>query len=138
MQIVDEEYAVYNLFHHTDAFNVEYPQLTIADKLQCLENFDRIDPLFGKTGVSGVMLAKCTCTDSYRSMCCVESIVFSMLFSPELVVPNTDQLKEKTKAKVTPFNAADLRKKENSERQGCISGTTNVGPQHSEIQIYDA
>ncbi len=52
MQIVDEEYAEHNeLFHHTDAFNVEYPQLTIADKLQCLENFDRIDPLSQKCGV---------------------------------------------------------------------------------------
>ncbi len=65
----------------------------------------------------GEMLAKCTCNDSYRKFCCVESIVFSMLFtvfSPELVVPSTErtkQLKEKSKEKVNPFNAADIRKK---------------------------
>jgi hypothetical protein len=64
MQIVDQEYAMYkDLFQCTDAFNVEYPQITNADKLQCLENFDRIDPLPYKCGV---MLAKRTCNDTYR------------------------------------------------------------------------
>jgi hypothetical protein len=60
----------------TQTFNVEYPQITIADKLQCLENFDRIDPLPVKCGV---MLAKSICNDSYRKFCCIESIMFSML-----------------------------------------------------------
>ncbi len=59
MPIVDEQHAVNSaLFHHTDTFNVAYPHIIIAEKLRCLENFDRIDPLSHKCGV---MLAKCTC-----------------------------------------------------------------------------
>ena len=67
------------------------------------------------------MLAKCTCNDNYRKFCCVESIVFSMLYSPELIVPSTErskQLKEKTKVTVTLFNAADLRKKTIANNKG--------------------
>jgi hypothetical protein len=48
MQLVDEEHATYrdnDLFHCTDSFNADHPQITIADKLRCLENFDRIDLL---------------------------------------------------------------------------------------------
>jgi hypothetical protein len=117
MQIVDEEYEMYKgLFHRTADFNKEFPHMAIADTLDCIENFDRIEPLKKKCGE---MLARCTCNDSYRKFCCVESIVFSMLFSPELVVPSTErikQLKEKSKEKVNPFNAADIRKR-NAEKE---------------------
>jgi hypothetical protein len=73
MQIDDKEYEMYSvLFNCTDAINVEYPHITIADKLQCLENFNQIEPFTHKCGV---MLAKCTCSNSYRKFCCVETIV---------------------------------------------------------------
>jgi hypothetical protein len=97
-QIVHEKYEMYNdLFHGTAGFNVEYPQISITDTLQSLANIDRIDPLSCKCGA---ILAKCTCNDSYPKLCCVESLVFSKLYSPELVVQSTErskQLKEKTK-----------------------------------------
>lgn len=112
MQIVDEEYAMYKvLFHETAEFHNKFPHMSIEETLDCMENFNRIEPLKKKCGD---MLARCTCNDSYRKFCCVESIVFSMLFSPDLVVPSTErikQLKEKIKEKVNPFNAAAIRKK---------------------------
>ena len=47
-------------------------------------------------------------------MCCVETVVFSMLFDPNLKVPSTKrgiQVKEKEKKKVvTPWSAAALGK----------------------------
>ncbi len=46
-----------------------------------------------------------------------------MLCSPSLVVPSTDcsrQLKEKTKVKVNPFNAAALRKKKTAKDKGAV------------------
>ena len=121
MRKVDEQHAVFHaLFHRTDTFNDEYPDMTIADKLQCMENFDRVDPLQYKCGV---MLAKCTCNASYRDFCCVESLVFSMLYSPELVVPSayrSKQLKEKTKALVNPFNASKIRKEKQSKDKAVV------------------
>jgi hypothetical protein len=69
------------------------------------------------------MLAKCTCNDSYRNFCCVESIVFSMLFSPSLGVPSTDrskQLKEKIKVHVYPFNASEIRKQQLTKDKGVV------------------
>jgi hypothetical protein len=141
MQIVDEQHAVYNaLFHHTDTFNVAYrdPQITIAGKLQCLENFDRIDPLPLKCGV---MLTKCSCNDSNQKICCVHSFIFSMLFSPNLVVPSTDcskQLKETTKDQVNSFHAAELRNKNIAKEKGVIPEQPMCAPQHSKIQRYDA
>ncbi len=92
-------------------FNVAYPQISVKDKLQCRENFDRIEPISPKCGV---MLAKCPCNDSYQKFCCVESIVFSILYNSELVVPSTErdkQLKAKTKRIFNPFNAAAVRMK---------------------------
>jgi hypothetical protein len=95
---VDEEYALFDaLFHRTVQFTFDYPQISIKDTLQCLEHFDRIEPISSKCGV---MLSKCTFNDSYQKNCCVESIVFSMLYNSELVVPSTErdkQLKAKTK-----------------------------------------
>ena len=85
-----------------------------------MENFDRVDPLEYKCGV---MLAKCTCNASYRNFCCVESLVFSMLYSPELVVPSTvrsKQLKEKTKVVVNPFNAPKIRKEKQSKDKAVV------------------
>ena len=112
MQIVDEEYAMYKvLFHETAEFHNKFPHMSIEETLDCMENFNRIEPLKKKCGD---MLARCSCNDSYRKFCCVESIVFSMLFSPDLVVPSTErikQLKEKIKEKVNPFNADAMRKK---------------------------
>jgi hypothetical protein len=60
------------------------------------------------------MLAKCNCNDSYQKFCFAESIVFSMLYSSELVVQSTErdkQLKAKTKDKGNPFNTTAVRKK---------------------------
>ena len=53
----------------------------------------------------GQLQARCTCNDSFRQYCCVESIVFSMLYNPGLEVPSTKRgtlVKEKTKIPVTP------------------------------------
>ncbi len=44
INIVDEEYALfYSLFHRTAQFKVDYPLISIKEKLQCPENFDRIE-----------------------------------------------------------------------------------------------
>ena len=63
----------------------------------------------------GQLQARCTCNDSFRQYCCVESIVFSMLYNPGLEVPSTKRgtlVKEKTKMPVTPWNAANVRERE--------------------------
>jgi hypothetical protein len=85
--------------------------LEIKDKLDCLDNFDRIEPLPIKCGE---MVAVCSCNDSFRNYCCVESIVFSLLFQPALVPPSkkrSTQLKQKVKEKINPFNAEAVRKR---------------------------
>jgi hypothetical protein len=121
MHIVDERNAVYSaLFHHTDTFNVAFPHITIADKLQRLENFDRIDPLSHKCGV---MLAKCTCNDSYRNFVSNRWCSVCSTAQVSLVVPSTDhskQLKEKTKVQVNPFNASEIRKKKLAKDKGVV------------------
>ena len=125
MKTTSERHAerkVYSqLFHNTDDFNVDFPMLTLKDKLDCMERFDRVAPLSVKCGE---MVANCTCNNSYRSLCCVECVVFSMLFNTELVVPSTDRdtrVKAKTKEKVNPFNAAAVRKKKEEKEARAVS-----------------
>ncbi len=77
------------------------------------------------------MLAKCTCNNSFRKYCCVELLVFNMLYSPEPVVPSTErskQLKEKTKVAVNQFNAADLCKKRAAKDKGVVPVQPNWAP----------
>ena len=109
-----------SLFHRTAEFNTlpEYDErMGIEDKLDALEDFDRIQPMATKIGA---LEARCTCSDSYRKLCCVETVVFSMLFNSDLKVPSTKrgiQVKEKEKKKVvTPWSAAEAAKKKDKSK----------------------
>ena len=117
-----------SLFHRTAEFNTldEYESTDIEDKLDALEDFDRIQPMATKCCA---LEARCTCSDSYRKLCCVETVVFSMLFNSDLTVPSTKrgiQVKEKVKKKaMTPWSAeaeAAAKKKDKSKAPDPPSG----------------
>ena len=119
-----------SLFHRTAELatldEYESKDIDIEDKLDALEDFDRMQPLPKKCGP---IEATCTCSDSYRKMCCVETVVFSMLFNSELTVPSTKrgiQVKEKVKKKaMTPWSAeaeAAAKKKDKSKAPDPPSG----------------
>ena len=68
------------------------------------------------------MLFRCSCLDSHRCMACVDSLAVSMLFDPELTVPDEEragQVKAREKAKaLNPFNIEKERKKRESKEKG--------------------
>jgi hypothetical protein len=125
-----------SLFHSTAEFNTlpEYEYKEIEDKLDALEDFDRIQPMATKCGA---LEARCTCLDSYRKLCCVETVVFSMLFNSDLTVPSTKRgihVKEKEKKKVvTPWSAAEAaaKKKDKSKAPDSPIPPARLGSIHS-------
>ena len=56
------------------------------DALEVMESFVRVTPLATKVGD---MTFLCVCADAYQAYACVESLVLSMLFNPDLEVPDT-------------------------------------------------
>ena len=69
------------------------------------------------------MVWLCSCADAYQSYCCVESVILSLLFNPELEVPDIAslrQLKDRERAaRANPFTAAkfDAEKLKEKERK---------------------
>ena len=70
-----------DLFHCTAQFNTlpEYEHKDLKDKLDALEDFDRIQPMATKYSD---LKAKCACSDCYSKLCCVGTVGFSMLYNP--------------------------------------------------------
>ena len=69
------------------------------------------------------MVWLCSCADAYQSYCCVESVILSLLFNPELEVPDIASLKQlkdrERAARANPFTAAtfDAEKLKEKERK---------------------
>ena len=90
------------------------------DTLDLMDSFNYIKPLHKK---SGQMVWLCSCADAYQSYCCVESVILSLLFNPELEVPDIAslrQLKDRERAaRANPFTAAkfDAEKLKEKERK---------------------
>ena len=84
-----------------------FPMNSPEDTLDLMDSFNYIKPLHKKRGQ---MVWLCSCADAYQSYCCVESIILSLLFNPELEVPDIarmKQLKERERAaRANPFTAA--------------------------------
>jgi hypothetical protein len=72
---------------------------------QIMDSFNFIKPQ-----KSGQMVFLCTCADAYHSYCCVESVILSLLFNPDLGVLDIvrlTQLKERERAaRANLFTAA--------------------------------
>ena len=68
-----------------------------------MDAFNRLTPLSTKVGK---MVVLCTCADTYQKYTCVEAIVLSLLFNPNLNVPDTERAKQfKERVKVAcPLN----------------------------------
>ncbi len=107
------------LFHRPEEFSVKYPQLNIAEKLTIMKSFNIVMPLPVKTVKCGKMMFKhCVHVMAcYRPYECAESVVVSMLFNPELLLPDVERAeKVKAKAKVLSFNAEKNRTREDAAK----------------------
>ena len=64
-----------------------------------------------------------SCADAYQNHCCVESVILSLLFNPELEVPDIAKLKQfkerERAARANPFTAGtfDVEKLKEKERK---------------------
>ena len=108
------------LFKKPDDYKVMFPMNSPEDTLDLMDSFNYIKPLHKK---SGQMVWLCSCADAYQSYCCVESVILSLLFNPELEVPDIASLKQlkdrERAARANPFTAAtfDAEKLKEKERQ---------------------
>ena len=108
------------LFKKPDEYKVMFPMNSPEDTLDLMDSFNYIKPLHKK---SGQMVWLCSCADAYQSYCCVESVILSLLFNPELEVPDLAslrQLKDRERAaRANPFTAAkfDAEKLKEKERK---------------------
>jgi hypothetical protein len=101
VDIVMDDYEV--LFKTPAEIVDKYLGNTLDDTFDIMDAFTRITPL-----PSGDMVFLCTCVDAYQKYTCVEAIVLSMIFNPNLCVPDTDQAKQlkgrKCDKPANPFN----------------------------------
>jgi hypothetical protein len=72
-------------------FQAIFPKNTPSDMVDIMDSFYYIKPLAKK---SDEMVFSCTCKDAYQAYCCVESVILSLLFNPELEVPDIARLKQ--------------------------------------------
>ena len=104
------------LFDQPYEFLTAYPAISPMDALEVMESFVRVTPLATKVGD---MTFLCVCADAYQSYACVESLVLSMLFNPDLEVPDNlreKQLKDRERMKLAnPFTTK--RPKEKTKAQ---------------------
>ena len=75
----------------------------LEETLDVMDAFNRLTPLSTKVGE---MVFLCTCANAYQKYTCVEAIVLSLLFNPNLNVPDTERAKQfKERVKVAcPLN----------------------------------
>jgi hypothetical protein len=111
------------LFDTPDQFRVTYPASSPEDALQVMESFVRVTPLATKVGEMAFL---CVCADAYQSYTCVEAIALSILFNPDLKVPDNlraKQLKDRERAKLanqfTTKRAKDKTTEKDAEEAVC-------------------
>jgi hypothetical protein len=114
-----EALALYEaLFDTPDQFRADHPEMSPMDVLQVMESFVRVVPLATKVGEMEFL---CVCVDAYQCYACVESLVLSMLFNPNLNVPDKlreKQLKDREKAVLAnPFTTKRMKEKKTKEQQ---------------------
>ena len=83
-----------------------------------MESFVRVTPLATKVGDMDFL---CVCADAYQCYTCVEALVLTMLFNPNLNVPDNlreKQLKDRQRAKLAnPFTTRRVKEKTTKEQQ---------------------
>ena len=93
-------------------FQVNSSSMAPDDILDVMESFDRIAPLPVKCCP---VVFLCSCKSAYHSYVCLESTVLSLMFNPELKIPDIarlKQLKERQRTELAnPFNAKVLKEK---------------------------
>ncbi len=89
VDIVVDDYEV--LFNTPSEIIGKYPENTPEDTFDIMDAFTRSTPLPSKVGD---MVFLCTCVNSYHQYTCVEAIVLSMIFNPNLSVPDTIRAKQ--------------------------------------------
>ena len=86
--------------------------------LQVLESFVRVVPLATKVGEMEFL---CVCADAYQCYACVDALVLTMLFNPNLYVPDNlreKQLKDREKAVLAnPFTTKRIKETKTKEQQ---------------------
>ena len=101
-----------------DQFRTDHPEMSPMDVLEVMESFVRVMPLATKVGELEFL---CVCADSYQCYSCVEAIVLTMLFTPNLTVPDNlreKQLKEREKAVLAnPFTTKRMKEEKTKEQQ---------------------
>ena len=110
-ECVDMVVADYEiLFNSPAALLAKYPGNTPEDTFDIMDAFTRITPLQSKVGD---MVFLCTCVDAYQKYTCVEAIVLSMIFNPNLCVPDTERAKQlkgrKCDKPTNPFNTKRVK-----------------------------
>jgi hypothetical protein len=108
VDIVVDDYEV--LFNTPSEIIDKYPDNTPEDTFDIMDAFTRITPLPSKVGE---MVFLDTCVDAYQKYTCVEAIVLSMLYNPNLCVPDTDRAKQlkgrKVQKSANPFNTKRVK-----------------------------
>ncbi len=97
-----------------------YPACSHEDALQVMGSFDQVTPLATKLCE---MVFLCVCAGTYQLYTCVEAIVLSMLFNPDLKVPDNlqqKQLKDRESAELAnPFTTRLVKEKERGAARSC-------------------
>ena len=132
-----EALALYEaLFDTPDQFRIDHPAMSPMHLLQVMESFVRVVPLATKVGEMEFL---CVCADAYQCYACVEALVLTMLFNPNLNVPDNlreKQLKDRQRAKlVNPFTTR--RVKEKTKEQEAV-GEVNWKPKFSSFSAPQA
>ena len=100
------------LFNHTAEYTRRYPDATAQSTLDIMEGFVRVKALEKQVGD---MVFLCCCTDAYQCYTCVDAIVLSMIFNPDLEVPDNlrkKQIKDRERAQLaTPFTTKEQVKR---------------------------
>jgi hypothetical protein len=114
-----ESLALYEaLFDTPDQFIIDHPAMSPMHVLQVMESFVRVVPLATKVGEMEFL---CVCADAYQCYACVDALVLTMLFNPNLNVPDNlreKQLKDREKVKLAnPFTTKRMKEKKTKEQQ---------------------
>ncbi len=101
-----------------------------------MDAFTRITPLPSKVGE---MVFLCTCVDAYQKYACVEAIVLSMIYNPNLCVPDTERAKQLKGRKVdkpaNPFNTKRIKEFKAAQAAGEALAAPNWMP---EVCVFES
>jgi hypothetical protein len=109
VEVVDEVLNDYEiLFNNPAEFVAKYPGNYPEQTLDIMDAFTSITPLSSKVSE---MVSLCTCADAYQKYTCVEAIILSMIFNPNLSVPDTDRAKQLNSRKCDkPANQFNMKR----------------------------